>query len=287
MHYSWIHSAAETSEAIVETTSQQAAELVESQDDAETLLVTAASREFVFSRTTGQLLSVRLGDQTYSLSHGPALVAGEAELLTLDSSAAGQDVVITATYSGDLDQVTWRVLGNGWVSLDYRYALEGEYDYFGVGFDYPEENVIAAQWLGRGPHRVWKNRMQGPWHDVWQRDYNDGITGVRWDYPEFKGYYADVRWLRISTTEGPIHFVIGTDDLFLGLFVPSDAPSPLDGPIVYPSQNISLLHGIAPIGTFTLPSAELGPQSEPHSLSGSFEASVFLYFGQLVSAPEG
>ncbi len=285
--WSWmIGSASDTSAAIVATTGTVAAELAQS-EDGEQLLVTAGSREFAFSNSSGQLLSVTHGGQAYSFGRGPALLAGEAELVTLDSTLDGQDVVITTTYSGNLEQVQWRVLSSGWAELTYRYALEGEYDYFGVGFEYPEENVIGAQWLGRGPHRVWKNRMQGPWHDVWQRDYNDGIPGQRWDYPEFKGYYADVRWLRLLTTEGPIHVVMATDELFLGLFVPRDGIAPRESPIVYPEQGISLLHGISPIGTFTLPAAELGPQGQPHSLSGSFEGTVFLYFGELAGEPAG
>jgi hypothetical protein len=46
-------------------------------------VVTAATREFAFSRVTGQLASVQHGDQTYPLSQGPTLLVGEAELLTL------------------------------------------------------------------------------------------------------------------------------------------------------------------------------------------------------------
>ena len=99
------------------------------------LLVTAASREFSFSEATGQLLRVQQGARTYSLGNGPTLLSGEAELVTLDSASEGDDIVITATYSGDLEQVEWRVRGNGWLQLTYSYALEGEYDYFGVGFD--------------------------------------------------------------------------------------------------------------------------------------------------------
>jgi hypothetical protein len=95
--------------------------------------------------------------------------------------------VIDATYSDNLEQVQWRVQGNGWLSLTYRYTLTGDYDYFWVGFDCPVVNVTSAEWLGRGPHRVWKNRMRGPWHDLWQRDYNNATPGQRWDLPAFKG----------------------------------------------------------------------------------------------------
>jgi len=74
--------------------------------------------------------------------------------------------------------------------------------------------VLGADWLGRGPARVYKNRMQGPWLDIWQRDKNDAITGQVWTYPEFKGYYSDLYWARLRTSEGAILFVIDTPDVF-------------------------------------------------------------------------
>lgn len=35
----------------------------------------------------------------------------------------------------------------------------------------------------------------------------------------------------------------------------------------------------------TLPSNQLGPQSQPHTLSGTFEGRLFMYFGETGNAP--
>jgi hypothetical protein len=247
----------------------------------ELLQVNAGPVEYTFNRATGQLVGAQNAGQAYSLTQGPRLVAGEASLDSFAVSQDGTDTVIAATYSGNLESVTWRVQGNGWLSLDYRYTLSGSYDFIGVTFDYPEDEVDGVEWLGRGPFRVWKNRMQGPWHQLWERDANDAITGQLWNYPEFRGYFSDVNWARLRTRQGPIQVVFGTDHLFLRLLTPTEAANPLLGPMVFPPGNISFLHGIAPIGTFTLRPADLGPQSQQYSVDGPFEASVSLYFGEL------
>ena len=72
-------------------------------------------------------------------------------------------------------------------------------------FDYPETLVTHKRWLGDGPYRVWKNRLRGVTLGVWENDYNNTIAGWRdWIYPEFKGFFAGVRWLQLDTAEGRI-----------------------------------------------------------------------------------
>ena len=133
----------------------------------------------------------------YPLSNGPRPAVGEATLASFEHHAEGTDLVINATYTGAMKSVQWRVRGNGWVQMDYDYALAGPQDFFGVSFDCPEADVRAMTWLGDGPYRAWKNRLAGETFGVWQNTYNDTITGDSlWQYPEFKGYYADVRWVR-------------------------------------------------------------------------------------------
>ena len=61
------------------------------------------------------------------------------------------------------------------------------------------------KWLGRGPYRVWKNRLKGQQFGVWHKRYNNTITGASWDYPEFKGYHADLYWVVIENKESPVH----------------------------------------------------------------------------------
>ena len=121
--------------------------------------------------------------------------------------------------------------------------------------------------------------MKGPWHDLWQRDKNDAITGQNWIYPEFKGYFADVYWARLKTTEGDISFVLDSPDMFLRLYTPRDGVDPQTASAAFPEQDISFLHGISAIGDKFLTAAELGPQGELHALSGTYEGSIYLHFG--------
>jgi len=141
------------------------------------------------------------------------------------------------------------------------------------------------RWLGNGPYRVWKNRMAGGTLGVWQNDYNDTITGDRgWKYPEFKGYYSDVRWAQVETTAGPVTAVIDADRTpFLQVLTPS-YPSGRDARYVsppFPSAGLSFLHAIPAIGTKFHPAWVSGPQSQPAVAAGEYSGSVSLYFGDL------
>jgi hypothetical protein len=120
---------------------------------------------------------------------------------------------------------------------------------------------------------------EGPWLDLWQRAKNDAITGQRWDYPEFKGYFSDVSWARLATTEGPIEIVMDSPGLFLRLFTPRNGPNPQHATMSFPAHDISILHGIAPIGDKFTDPAMLGPQGAQHQLDGTFSATMYFRFG--------
>jgi hypothetical protein len=249
-------------------------------DGAESVSVAAAGRVYAFSKASAQLTSVSVEGQPLSFGNGPSLSVGTSTLESFDARQEGGDHVISATFSGDLRSITWRVLGNGWLSLSYEYRLVGNYDFFGVDFDYPEARLRSVQWLGRGPSRVWKNRMRGPWHDLWQRDKNDAITGQRWDYPEFKGYFADTYFARFQTTEGSFEVVMDSPDLFLRLYTPENGVNPQTAAMSFPGRDISFLHGIPAIGDKFLPPSQLGPQSQQHVLNGDFRATLYFRFAR-------
>jgi Beta galactosidase small chain len=241
--------------------------------------VAAAGTTFTFAKASGQLTSVSAGGNAFPLKNGPTLSVGTATLASFAGAVEGTDYVITAGYTGNLEQVVWRVRGDGWLSLSYRYSLQGTYDFFGIDFDCPEAQVTGAQWLGRGPSRVWKNRMRGPWHDLWQREKNDAITGQRWDYPEFKGYFADVYWTRLATSAGPIEIVMDSPGQFLRLYTPANGTEPKRAIAAFPGHDISILNGISAIGDKFMAAADHGPQSEPNQVNGTVSATVYLHFG--------
>jgi hypothetical protein len=250
----------------------------------ERLDVVRGDARYSFDTSTGRLLAVSAAGSSFSFGNGPALAAGNATLDSFTAQAEGDDYVITATYSGELREVVWRVLANGWLSLRYRYAPNGSYDYYGVSFDYPEALVQRVQWLGRGPGRVWKNRLKGTWHDVWATAR--GADGA-WASTTFGGYFADVYWARLATSEGRIDIVLDDPGLYLQLFEGGSGPDPGGARAAFPAGNISVLHGIAPIGDRPFTALELGPEGEPYVLDGSRElaATVYLRFDGSERAP--
>jgi len=148
--------------------------------------------------------------------------------------------------------------------------------------------VAGIRWLGKGPYRVWKNRLKGVEFDVWEKTYNDAITGVVWEYPEFKGFHDDIYWATLETAEVPITVVIASDDMFLRLFTPREpegtAFDPREAHMEFPEGDISFLHGIAPIGTKFHPASDHGPAGQPNRvprMGQLYEGTVYFYFGEL------
>jgi hypothetical protein len=137
----------------------------------------------------------------------------------------------------------------------------------------------SVRFLGRGPYRVWKNRLRGGTFGVWSNNYKNDIPGVTWDFPEFKGYYRDWRWVVFSTEQGDITIVNGTPELFLGVYRPNDGPFPANTKLSVPETGIAFLHGIPAIGTkFDKPEV-LGPQSRKNAASGTYRGTVWFHFG--------
>ena len=272
------------------------------QSQAGIITATAGGLAYTFSATTGLLTGVSRNGSDISLRNGPVFTSGSGTARTAQNgilnsfevAADGNDCVITVTYAGNPQQLLWRVMSTGWLALTYRYELTGSFDFFGMNFDYPESQIKSVQWLGKGPSRVWKNRMKGTLYDVWTREYSNGVPGASWDYPEFKGYFANVYWARLNTnTESVIHLVFDSNDLFLRLFTQTDGALPQTASMVFPpatspnsTPGISILQGIPAIGNKFDAASALGPQGAPYSLNGSlFEATLYLFVGDLTNLP--
>lgn len=234
------------------------------------------------SKQTGFLSGAEHG-QKFSLTGGPRPVIGDARLTGIETNGSGGDVAVTATFAGALKKVVWRLRSDGWLQCDYTYTAEGTNDYFGVVFDYPENLVKAKRWLGDGPYRVWKNRLRGQTLGVWKNDYNNTITGWRdWIYPEFKGCFANVRWLQLETQEGPIT-VVPENVPYVQVLTPELPPTNLVGKAFAPLPHCGLgfLNAIPAIGSKFKDATALGPQSQPNVAHGEYSGSVNFYFGKL------
>ncbi len=230
----------------------------------------------------GRIQSILYKGQPVSFKNGPNLISGGTRPATEKHYAEGNHYVLEVKFhSANYEWLKWTAFGNGWFRLEYRYNLHGYYDFMGISFNYPEEKVTGMRWLGKGPYRVWKNRLAGVTDNVWEKKYNDGITGENWIYPEFKGCYANLSWLELQTQEVPIYVLTETDDLFFRVFTPGTGVDPRYTKVDFPGGDISFLHGIAPIGTKFRPPINLGPQSMTNHAQGVYSGTLYFYFGEL------
>jgi hypothetical protein len=247
--------------------------------------MTAKNIVITINKKDGQLASVLTEKgKKMAFKDGPVLVSGTATLQKVQVSKDGEAQKVECTYSGDMKKVTWKLMPNGWLELAYEYEANGSYPFSGVSFNYPENNVFSAKWLGKGPYRVWKNRQQGVTYNVWGNIINNTNTGYSpWVYPEFKGYYSNISWLEMDTAEGK--FLIGTkeENMFVRLFdfyaMSGVVPQP-----ALPVGNISFLECIPPIAgklafNITSDTASLGPLGEVTKLSGLQKRTLYFYFG--------
>ncbi|MDB5029831.1 MAG: glycoside hydrolase family 2, partial [Mucilaginibacter sp.] len=157
------------------------------------------------------------------------------------------------------------------VKLEYTYTQTGDADYMGITFNYPEEKITGMKWLGRGPYRVWKNRLRGQLFGVWHKAYNNAITGETWGYPEFKGYHAEVSWAVIENKESPFIVYTNNKNMYLQMLRPAREKDALKDNNVeppFPDGNIGFLNGISAIGTKFQPARVMGPQSQKNKNTG-------------------
>ncbi|WP_069659783.1 glycoside hydrolase family 2 protein [Arcticibacter eurypsychrophilus] len=238
------------------------------------LLVSANNVEIGLSNTTGLLFSVISSGSKISFSNGPVLAVGKTTFKSLKHYREGENQVVEVMFSGDMKRLKYTMQPSGILQMDYAYSADSrkEHDFLGINFNYPEDQITGVQYLGRGPYRVWKNRMKGGSFNVWHKKYNNTVTGQSWDYPEFKGYYKDLNWVVIENKEHLFKIFTDTPDLFLRLYTPekpkaagNDNTSP-----AFPNGDISFLHGINSIGTKFDGAESHGPQGGKNKVGNSW-----------------
>ncbi len=242
----------------------------------------------VISKGTGEMLKLRGAPNVYN---GPRLVVGSGELARIEQRADGSDQIVTCNYNGDLKTLSYRLRPNGWMTIEYEYNLAGPHEFVGIGFDYNSEKAVRGiRYLGDGPYRVWKNRMAGGTMNVWDKAYNNTITGdvddlapgERLVYPEFKGYYADVRWLQLHTGKEPITILVHQPNTFVQFFTPQFPPTYLRGKtdVNFPGTDISFLNAIPPVGNKFVPPSITGPQAQDTAALGPQKGAISFYCGE-------
>ena len=204
--------------------------------------------------------------------------ADQGKFVSLTSKDGQNDtLIVTAEYAlGSLQKAEWHIAPDGGARLVYTYNFNGVVDLMGVKFNLPESEVESKQWLGHGPYRVWKNRVHGPQFGIWSNDYNDPIPGESFTYPEFKGYFAGVQWMKLNTKTGTITIQPGTDKEYVGVYQPRDGRDQLL--YTLPETGISMMQVIPAVRNKVNTTDLNGPSAQPVWARGTYVGEVTLHF---------
>ena len=245
-----------------------------------TTLEAASGVRAVFDESTGMLTHIYNKEKEIPFNNGPLPIGMKMRLQKITSRHEGQDALLVMHYSGAVDSIVWRMRPDGLLGMDAiilnnRNGKKFEGEFFdqnvlnlGFSFSYPEKECEGMRWMGKGPYRVWRNRLRGPQWGIWQKAYNNTVTGENWNYPEFKGYHANLYWAEMLSKTSPFKVYSETDGLYYRVFTPEE-PKSLNGEKhtmqPFPEGDISFLLEIPGIQSYK-PIEQLGPQAQPGNI---------------------
>jgi hypothetical protein len=243
-------------------------------EDGDGVTASVSGLEIMFNKKDGTLLSVKNSKGNISFNGGPIPVGVNSEVTGTkwgkDNNGNFTFEILTEGYPG---KMTWTLEKSGLLKLEANPLLrERDIDFIGISFNYPEEKCTGIKWMGRGPYRVWKNRIKGANLGVWEKAYNNTITGESFNdliYPEFKGYHGNLYWATLETTESPVTIISETPNLFMQLFTPGKPQHVAGGTYPpFPDADISFLYEIPGIGTKFQKAEIMGPNGQKGEYGG-------------------
>jgi len=257
----------EKASEVIQSLSSSESEISVTEDE-KSVMASVDDLEIAFSKDDGTILSVNNHKGNLSFSGGPVPAGIESDVTGVNWKLQNDGCFMLEVSTNNYpEKMIWTLHKNGLLKLEaspLRKRLS-DIDFIGISFNYPEEKCKAVRWMGKGPYRVWKNRMKGSNIGVWEKEYNNTITGESFNnliYPEFKGYHGNLYWAVLKTTESPITIISETPNLNFQLFKPAKPQHVAGGTYPpLPEGDISFLYEIPAIGTKFKQADKLGPKS--------------------------
>ncbi|MFD2162685.1 glycoside hydrolase family 2 TIM barrel-domain containing protein [Paradesertivirga mongoliensis] len=256
---------------------------ISEREDGNSYSVTSDDITYKFDPATGYLSTVTRNGKPISFGNGPVLAGVKLTLQSFNhQKAADNSYVVNAVYAGDAAlNVKWTFAAGAPAKLEYSYTQTAPANFYGITFKVDESKITGMKWLGDGPYRVWKNRLQGVSTNVWEKNYNNTLTGETFDYPEFKGYHANLYWAKVQAGESSFTVYTDRPDLYLQMLKPqrhSTTFIPHVNP-PFPEGNLGFLDAIAPIGNKFRPASTMGPQSQVNEpATGTINGRLYFEF---------
>jgi len=237
-----------------------------------------------FDATTGEITTIQNASSTIPLTNGPRPIGMKAKIKDIQVSQEGDKAVCLVNYSGGLSSIRWIMEPDGRFKMELLALknasggdgfdgafFEDKINAFGITFSFPEKGVTGIKWFGRGPYHVWKNRIKGTTYGIWEKEYNNTITGESFEnliYPEFKGYHANLLGANLKAGTSSFKVFSESDNLFLRLFTPDLPKNAFPGSYpqpAFPEGDISFMYEIPAMRDFK-PLEQQGPQSQPTNI---------------------
>ncbi|HER08656.1 MAG TPA: hypothetical protein ENO20_07060 [Bacteroides sp.] len=252
-------------EGLLQEAAEKVQEGVSVSETERSIILECSGVEVRIAKRDGMLEKITSGGRVAPLAGGPLIRSEPLKSQEVRHFNKDGSHYVVIDY-GEGNRLEWIMHGNGLLDMNLHYQPgAGSVPFTGASFRYPEEEIRSVRYMGNGPYRVWKNRMKGVHFNVWEKDYNNTITGHSgYVYPEFKGYYSNLYWARFTGKDASFMIYSRTADLFLGLFSPEEAPDPARTTLHHPPGGISFMLGIPAIGTKFKEAEKLGPQSRDY-----------------------
>ena len=267
--YTWSWPVIQPDEKAAELNVNPGNEEITINQNAQSVSAIAGDIEITFSKADGTLQTVKNRKGNISLNGGPTGTGVESKVTETNwEKDSDGNFVFEISTDNYPEKITWKLHKNGLLKLEASPLRKwlSDISFIGISFNYPEEKCEGVKWMGRGPYRVWKNRMKGSNFGIWEKAYNNTITGESFNnlnYPEFKGYHGNLYWATLETSESDFTIVSETPNLFFRLFTPGK-PQHVSGGTYppFPEGDISFLYEIPAIGTKFKKPEQLGPESQ-------------------------
>jgi hypothetical protein len=271
--WSWpvIQAEEKAKELISRNLSETKVEMVKTED---LIIASVGELKISFNKANGTIQDIQNKNGKVSFSGGPVPVGinSEVEGAKWGLNENG-NLEIEVLYSAYPKKIVWTLYKTGMLKLETN-PLQGarDIDFIGLTFNYPEEKCTGVKWMGRGPYRVWKNRLKGSNFGVWEKAYNNTVTGETFNnlvYPEFKGYHGNLYWATLENSESDFTIISETPNLFFRLFTPA-IPKYVKGDVYppFPEGDISFLYEIPAIGTKFQQAEVMGPSGQKGMYKG-------------------
>jgi hypothetical protein len=228
-----------------------------------TFAITAGGINFRIHKANGLLQRVENSKGLIPFANGPVIQEGVSNFSNFAHSYKGDTLVIASGFDrkSSYNTLQWAFYPSGIVQMKVRYFPSAYFTWFdGINFSFPENQIRGVKYMGNGPYRVWKNRLKGTRFGIWEKEYNHTETGESWNYPEFKGYHANMYWCTFLTSGQSFTVYTENEDLYLRLFTPAYKTDQWHNyEPIFPNGDISFMQGISSIGTKTQRAETTGP----------------------------